>query len=328
MPNPPLSPLASSIVDLIGNTPMVELGRSLRSRGLRGRVLVKLEYFSPGLSKKDRIAREMILQAKADGSLRDGQAVVELTSGNTGTGLAIVCAALGHPFMAVMSRGNSMERARMMQAMGAEVVLVDQAPGSTPNQVSGADLDLVDIKAKEIVASRGAFRADQFALKSNALAHERHTGPEIWEQSRGAVEVFVDFAGTGGSFAGTARHLKRQKPAVRAYILEPAGARALAGLPHTDPGHRIQGGGYSRSELAQVDRALVDDFLAVTDEDAAAAARILAAEEGIFGGYSTGANFAAAMALLAGREAGKTIVILACDSGLKYLSTDLYPWRE
>lgn len=318
-------PLAQSIIDVIGRTPMVELRRSLQSRGLRGRVLVKLEYLNPGLSKKDRIAREMILQAKADGLLRDGQTVVELTSGNTGTGLAIVCGALGHPFVAVMSRGNSMERARMMRALGAEVALVEQAPGSVPGQVSGADLDLVEAQAREIVARRGAFRADQFALASNALAHERHTGPEIWEQSRGEVDAFVDFVGSGGSFAGTARFLKRQKPALRAYVLEPAGARALAGEAVTRPGHRVQGGGYSRAELALLDRSLVDDFLSVTDEAAAKGARILAAEEGIFAGFSAGANFAAAMELLRGREAGKCIAILACDSGLKYLSTDLYP---
>jgi cysteine synthase A len=155
----------ASALDAIGDTPLVELTRL--GRELDGRILAKLEYLNPGFSKKDRIARQIVEDAEADGRLRPGQTVVELTSGNTGTGLAIVCGIKGYPFVAVMSKGNSMERARMMRALGAKVVLVDQMPGSMPGQVSGQDLALVEEEAQRIVQARGAFRADQFRLAGN-----------------------------------------------------------------------------------------------------------------------------------------------------------------
>jgi cysteine synthase A len=322
-PSPP--PLAHSILDVIGNTPMVELARAVASRGVRGRLLAKLESFHPGSSKKDRIALEMIQEARADGSLRPRQTVIELTSGNTGTGLAIVCRALGHPFVAVISRGNSVERVRQMTALGAEVVLVDQAPDSVPGQVSGADLALVEECTRHLVARRDAFRADQFSSQANALAHERHTGPEIWEQSEGTVDVFLDLVGTCGSFSGVTRALRRRNPDLRAYLVEPMGAAVLAGQPVTNPRHKLQGAGYSRTDLPLFDPSLVTDYLQVCDDEAIAATRFLAAEEGIFAGFSTGAHLASAWKLLEGREAGATIAFLVCDSGLKYLSTDLYP---
>ena len=317
-----------SITETIGNTPLVELRRTSGILGLQGRLLAKLEYFNPGFSKKDRIALEMIREARRDGSLRPGQTVVELTSGNTGTGLAIVCRALGHPFVAVMSRGNTRERARMMRALGAEVVLVNQGPGSPPNQVSGEDLALVEHRTEQLVGERQAFRANQFELTSNALAHERFTGPELWEQSGGCVDVFLDFVGSGGSFSGVTRYLRGQNPEIRAYIVEPAGAAALAGKPAERSNHQLQGGGYSLPDLPLVDRSLVSGYLEVTDDDAIAAARLLAAEEGIFGGFSSGANLAAAIQLLQGEGQGATIAFLVCDSGLKYLSTPLHPDLE
>src|SRR5574341_2033805 len=150
--------ILDSVLGAIGNTPLVELSRI--TRGVDGRILAKLEYLNPGFSKKDRIALQMIEEAEADGKLQAGQTVVELTSGNTGTGLSIVCAVKGYPFVAVMSKGNSMERARMMSAFGAEVVLVDQLPGSTPGKVSGGDLELVEQEAQRITKERNAFRAD------------------------------------------------------------------------------------------------------------------------------------------------------------------------
>ena len=266
----------------------------------------------------------MVRAAHRDGTLEPGRPVVELTSGNTGTGLAIVCRALGHPFIAVMSRGNTTERARMMHALGAEVVLVEQAPGSPPNQVSGADLALVEQEAARLVAERGAFRADQFSLPSSAAAHRRTTGPELWSQSGGTIDVFVDFVGSGGSFAGVTAFLRSVRPDLRAYVVEPAGAAPLAGRPITRPNHRIQGGGYSMPELELLDPAQVTGFLQVSDDEAIAAARDLARLEGVFAGFSTGANLAAAIQLLRGSEQGATIALLACDSGLKYLSTDLY----
>src|SRR5215472_10327146 len=191
-----------SAVAAIGSTPLVDLARLTRGRG--GRILAKLEYLNPGFSKKDRIARQILEDAEADGSLRPGQTVVELTSGNTGTGLAIVCAVTGHPFVAVMSKGNSVERARMMRALGAEVVLVDQTADSRPGEVSGRDLDLVEAAAQRIARERDAFRAGQFRHEGNFRAHYLHTGPEIWEQTGGKFDVFCDFAGTGGTFAGCA----------------------------------------------------------------------------------------------------------------------------
>ena len=321
MANPSLSP---SIIDAIGNTPLVELKRAVRILGLQGRLLAKLEYFSPGFSKKDRVALEMIREARRDGSLRPGQTVVELTSGNTGTGLAIVCRSLGHPLVAVMSRGNTPERARMMRALGAEVMLVDQAPGSPPNQVSGEDLALVEQKTGQVVRERQAFRANQFELAANALAHERFTGPELWKQSGGCVDVFLDFVGSGGCFSGVTRYLRGRNPEIRAYIVEPAGAAVLAGKPVQRSNHQLQGGGYSLPDLTLVDRSLVSGYLQVTDDEAIAAARLLAAEEGIFGGFSSGANLAGAIQLLRKGEQGATIAFLVCDSGLKYLSTPLY----
>src|SRR5687768_1440329 len=186
--------LLPSVLGAIGNTPLVELSRL--TRGLEGRILAKLEYLNPGFSKKDRIALQMIEEAEADGRLKPGQTVVELTSGNTGTGLSIVCAVKGYPFVAVMSRGNSMERARMMKALGAEVVLIDQLPESQPGHVSGGDLALVEQEAQRIVRERGGFRADQFRLAGNARAHYLHTGPEILRQAGHSIHAFCDFVGS------------------------------------------------------------------------------------------------------------------------------------
>jgi cysteine synthase A len=161
---------------IIGATPLVRLRRLCDKMGVEGQILAKCEQFNPGFSKKDRICKQILEDAEAEGELRAGQHVVELTSGNTGTGLAIVCAVRGYKFVAVMSRGNSMERARMMEALGAEVVLVDQQDGSVPGQVSGADLELVEEATQKIVAERGAFRADQFNHRGNFRAHYLHTG--------------------------------------------------------------------------------------------------------------------------------------------------------
>ncbi len=213
--------LYPSAIEAIGNTPLVDLARI--THNMEGRILAKLEYLNPGFSKKDRVARQIIADAEASGELAAGQTVVELTSGNTGTGLAIVCGIKGYPFVAVMSKGNSIERARMMSALGAEVVLVDQLPSSVPGQVSGGDLELVERETRKIVKKRGAFRADQFQLKGNFRAHYLNTGPEIIRQSSGQIDVFCDFAGTGGSFAGCSAAFKEHNPAIKCFIVEPAG---------------------------------------------------------------------------------------------------------
>lgn len=314
--------LCDSVLGAIGNTPLVELSRI--TRGLEGRILAKLEYLNPGFSKKDRIALQMIEEAEADGQLKPGQTVVELTSGNTGTGLSIVCAVKGYPFVAVMSKGNSTERARMMRALGAEVILIDQLPDSKPGQVSGGDLALVEEAARRITQERNAFRADQFHLASSSRAHYLHTAPEILKQAGGRVDAFCDYAGTGSSFGGCAAAFKESDAAIQCYIVEPAEAASLAGKPVTNPNHRIQGGGYSMGELSLIDKQHIDGYLQVTDEEAMDMTRRLAREEGIFGGFSSGANVAAAMQLLHTTCKGKTIAVLLPDSGLKYLSTDLW----
>ncbi len=311
-----------SAVEAIGDTPLVELARL--TRDVDGRILAKLEYLNPGFSKKDRIARQIVEDAEASGELAPGQCVVELTSGNTGTGLSIVCAVNGYPFVAVMSKGNSEERARMMKALGAEVVLVDQIPGSTPGKVSGADLERVEERAREIVRERGAFRADQFHHAGNFRAHYLHTGPEILRQSGGDFDAFCDFVGSGGTFAGCAAAFKEHEPTIRCYVVEPAGAAPLSGEPVTNPNHRIQGGGYSMPELSYLREEHIDGYCQVDDDEAVRMTRRLAREEGIFGGFSSGTNLAAAFQLLAGPCRGGTVVIVVCDSGLKYLSTDLW----
>jgi cysteine synthase len=314
--------ILSSAIEAIGSTPLVELKRI--AKNLDGKILAKLEYLNPGFSKKDRIARQMIEDAESKGELTPGQTVVELTSGNTGTGLAIVCAIKGYPFIAVMSKGNSSERARMMRALGAEVILVDQLPDSIPGQVSGGDLELVENRTKELVVERKAFRADQFISEGNFRAHYLHTGPEFIDQCKGQIQVYCDFVGTGGTFAGCATALKEHDESVRCYIVEPMGAATLAGKPASNPGHRIQGGGYARPELHYLKKELIDGYVQVSDEEAIEVTRRLAKEEGIFAGYSSGANIAAAIQLLRGEMKGKTIATTINDSGLKYLSTELW----
>lgn len=313
-----------SVLEAIGQTPLVRLDRLVAEAACTGTILAKLDYLNPGFSKKDRAALGVIEEAEAAGHLAPGQCVVELTSGNMGTGLAIVCGVKGYPFVAVMSKGNSEERARMMRALGAEVVLVDQAPGARPGHVSGADLDLVEDAARAITVERGAFRADQFARAGNPNAHFATTGPEIWAQSGGAVDGFVDFLGSGGTFAGTAKFLKAQRAEIRCYVVEPAGAAVLAGQPMIDANHPIQGGGYAKDRLAFLEGLTPDGYLTVSGDAARQTTRDLARCEGIFAGFSAGANVAAALSLLQGEMTGQTIAVVICDSGLKYLSTDLW----
>lgn len=310
--------ISSSAIDVIGGTPLVDLSRF--SKGLGGRLLGKLEFLNPGGSKKDRVARQIIEDAEMAGTLEPGQPVVELTSGNTGTGLAIMCAVKGYPFIAVMSKGNSRERMRMMSALGAEVVLVDQVEGSREGQVSGADLEAVNQETDRIVAERRAFRADQFHHRGNFRAHYLHTGREILEQTEGRIDAFCDFAGSGGTLAGCAAAFKEHDSRIQCYVVEPAGSTVLAGGKGSQPNHRIQGGGYSMPILPLINKDHIDGYLSVTDGEAMEAARTLARLEGIFAGFSSGANIAAARHLIEGR----TVVVVINDTGLKYLSTDLW----
>lgn len=311
-----------SILGAMRNSPLIELSRLTAQLRLDGRILAKLDYLLPGFSKKDRAALRIVEDARASGDLAPGQTVVELTSGNMGTGLAIVCAVLGHPFVAVMSRGNSPERVRMMRALGAEVVLVDQARGGRPGAVTGADLALVEAAAQHLTLERAAFRADQFSRRGNPNAHEDGTAPELWTQSDGSITAFCDFAGSGGTLGGCARFLAEK--GVRSYVVEPLGAEAISDGDISRPDHPIQGGGYMMGKLVHLEGVALAGHVAVSGTEARDTARLLARREGIFGGYSGGANVAAAIRLLQGAEKGGTVACVIPDSGLKYLSTDLW----
>ena len=311
--------ICSSIIDAVGHAPVVDLSRL--TADVDGRILAKLDYLNPGGSKKDLIARAIIQSAEEKGLLQPGQTVLEVTSGNTGNGLAMICAVKGYPFIAVMSRGNTPERAAMMRAMGATVVLVDQTDPKMG--VTGEDIQRVEDTAERLAAEHKAFRSDQFNREENAQAHYEHTGPEWLRQTGGNIDAFCDFVGTGGGFAGVARAFKEYNPDIGCYIVEPHGAAKLAGDCITCCAHVIQGGGYAK-ELPLINEAHVDGHLTVDDAEVTKITRRLALKEGIFAGYSSGANIAAAYQLLADDFKGKTIAINICDSGLKYLSTDLW----
>lgn len=307
--------LFASAVDGIGNTPLVALDRIYQGRG---RIFAKMEFVQPGGSVKDRIALRIIQDARASGVLQPGQFVVEQTSGNTGAGLAVVCAVLGHPFIATLSAGNSPEKVRMLQALGAQVVLVPQVDGA-PGQVTGRDVINAIETARKLARKRGAFYVDQFNNSSGIRAHEEGTGPEIWEALDGRVDAFVASVGTGGTFVGTSRFLKRRNPAVFCAPVEPEGAEVLAGRPVTKPRHIIEGTSYG-AVPPHWQPGLADDFLAVTDDEVEHVTRELARKEGLFVGFSAGANVCAAVKLLeSGRlEEGAHVVTVLCDTGMKY----------
>lgn len=307
--------VCASALDLIGETPLVALDRLWPGPG---RLLAKVELVNPGGSIKDRAARQIILDARASGALRPGQAVVEMTSGNMGAGLAVVCAVLGHPFTAVMSAGNSPERKVMLEALGAEVVLVPQVDGA-PGEVTGADVRQAAREAKRLAVQRGAWYVDQLNHPGGPRAHESTTGPEILRQTGGQVSVFVAAVGSGGTFVGVSRFLKREAPGVRCYAVEPRGAEVLAGRPLSKPRHLLQGTGYGVVP-PHWDRSLVDGHLAVEDGDAQRMRGELARREGLHVGYSAAANVSASLALLrSGRLPTSAVVVtILCDTGLKY----------
>jgi len=313
-----------SVLDTIGNTPLIQLNRL--TEAYEGSIFAKVEYVSPGLSKKDRVALQMIEDAEKSGLLKKGQAVVELTSGNMGTGLAIVCQQKGYRFVAVMSKGNSIERAKMMKAFGADVILVDQLPTSIPGQVSGEDLALVEEKAQQLTKELNAFRADQFYNDSTMLAGEEKIGPEIIEQLGDIpIDIFVDFMGTGGSFIGVSRAIKKVYPKALCFGIEPENAPYYSNVETGTGKHKLQGGGYNyKLEFVEKYGDVVDGYLTVNDGDAINGAKALAEKECIFAGFSSGANVAVALKILGTTHPDKNIVVLLPDSGTKYLSTDLW----
>lgn len=313
----------SSILGAIGNTPIIALDRLREEVGVKARIFAKLEYFSPGGSIKDRSALKIIEEAERKGELEPGQRVVELTSGNMGIGLAVVCGVKGYHFTAVMSRGNSPERWRILRALGADVVLVPQAKGGVPGKVTKEDLELVEKRTQLLVKRLGAFRPDQFNNPKNPLAHEHGTGEEIWKGLEGGVDYFVAMVGTGGTFIGSSRALKKHNPRIKCYAVEPANAPVLAGGRVKSTKHKIQGTGYAFVP-PQWDSNLCDGYLVVSDREAISAARLLAKREGILAGFSGGANVAAGIKLARKIGSKKVIATVIPDTGLKYLSTDLF----
>ena len=311
----------SSVLETIGNTPLIKLEKL--GQGLPGNVLVKAEFLNPTGSFKDRIALKMIEDAEAQGKLTPGGIVLEVTSGNTGAGLALVCALKGYRFIAVMSEGNSMERRQMIRAYGGELELVPQCPHSIPGQVTGEDLELVEKRAAQLVEELGAFWANQFDNPSTIAAHHLTTAKEIIQQTGGKVDIFLDVVGTASGFVGTARGLKEYNPQIRCLVIEPEVAPFLAGKPVISKNHKLQGSSYAFAP-GNWDASLCDGYLTVTDQEAIEMTRKLARAEGMMTGYTSGANVAAALKLASDCEPGTNIVTLLCDTGLKYLSTDLY----
>ena len=300
----------SSADQLIGNTPLLEVPRLRKAEGLGARVLVKLEYFNPAGSVKDRVGKAMIDTAEAEGKLKPGSVIIEPTSGNTGIGLAAVAAARGYRIIIVMPDTMSIERRLLMKAYGAELVLTEGKLG-----MSGA-IARAEVLQKEIP---GSIIAGQFVNPANPAVHKATTGPEIWADTEGRVDIFVAGIGTGGTITGTGSYLKSRNPNVKVVGVEPAASPVLT--KGASGPHKIQGigAGFVPEVL---DVTVCDEILAVTDEDAYAAAKKIARMEGVFVGISSGASLWAAMELAKRPEnAGKTIVALLPDGGDHYLST-------
>lgn len=307
--------LISGALELIGQTPLIELTR-LSPAGHT--LCAKAEHVQPGGSIKDRAAKAIITDARERGDLRPGQPVVEMTSGNMGAGLAVVCNLLGHPFTAVMSKGNSPERVRMMEGFGAEVVLAPQVDGA-PGQVTGPDIEAAAEQARALVEERGAFYADQFVNPNCVRAHEEGTGPEIWEALKGRLSAFVASVGSGGTFVGVSRALKARCPEILCAPVEPEGSEVLAGHAVKKARHLLQGTGYGKAP-PQWEPALADLYLAVSDEEAVRYRKLLAEREGLYVGFSAAANVCAAVKLMeSGRlPRGSVVATVLCDTGLKY----------
>ena len=308
-----MSAVYTSADQLIGKTPLLELTHIEKKLGLNARILAKLEYFNPAGSVKDRIAKAMIDDAEEKGLLKPGSVIIEPTSGNTGIGLASVAAARGYRLVIVMPETMSVERRQIMKAYGAELVLTDGSKG-----MKGA-IEKADELAKEIPNS---FIPGQFVNPANPKAHFEHTGPEIFEDTDGEVDIFVAGVGTGGTVTGVGQYLKSRKPEVRVVAAEPASSAVLS-TGVAGP-HKIQGIGAGFVPKV-LDTKVYDEIITVSNEDAFATGKLIGKSEGVLVGISSGAAVHAAVEL-AGRQenAGKTIVVLLPDTGDRYLSTPLF----
>ncbi|MDD7700415.1 MAG: cysteine synthase A [Eubacteriales bacterium] len=299
--------------ELIGRTPLLELTHLEKELALPARILAKLEYFNPAGSVKDRVARAMIDDAQSRGLLAPGATIIEPTSGNTGIGLSAVAAARGYRMVVVMPDSMSVERRQLMKAYGAELVLTPGAKG-----MKGA-IEKAEELRKEIP---GSFVAGQFTNEANPRAHYETTGPEIYRDTDGAVDIFVAGVGTGGTVTGVGRYLKEKNPAVRVVAVEPASSPVLSGGA-AGP-HKIQGIG-AGFVPAVLDTKIYDEIIPVENEDAFAAGRLIGKKEGVLVGISSGAALHAALVLARRPEnAGKNIVVLFPDTGDRYLSTPLF----
>lgn len=309
--------IAKQLTDLVGNTPLMELSNYNKSKGLKARLIVKLESFNPAGSVKDRVALAMIEDAETSGLLKPGATIIEPTSGNTGIGLAFVAASKGYKLILTMPDTMSVERRNLLKALGAELVLT---PGA--NGMKGAIARAEELKA----ATPGAVILQQFDNPANPAMHERTTGQEIWRDTEGVVDIFVAGVGTGGTVSGVGVALKKHNPDVKVVAVEPTDSPVLSGGA---PGaHKIQGIG-AGFVPKNYNPAVVDGILQVTNDDAIHTGRELAQKEGLLVGISSGAAVSAAtrLALLPENE-GKTIVALLPDTGERYLSTLLYAFDE
>lgn len=305
--------LFHSVDELVGKTPLLKADRLCRSQGLHGTLLLKLEYANPAGSVKDRVALHMIKTAEQNGTLKAGGTIVEPTSGNTGIGLAAIAAARGYRLIITMPDTMSVERRQLMTAYGAELVLTDGKRG-----MAGA-IEKAQALVKEI---DGAILAGQFTNPANPEAHFLTTGPEIWEDTEGNVDIFVAGVGTGGTVTGVGRYLKEQNPAVQVMAVEPADSPVLSGGNAGPHGLQGIGAGFVPEVL---DTTVFDGVIRVTTEEAFAAARLLAKTEGLLVGISSGAALHAAMTLAADPvNKGKNMVVLLPDTGARYLSAGLF----
>lgn len=302
-----------SILDLVGKTPLVELKRIEEKEGLQAKLIAKVESFNPAGSVKDRIAKAMIEDAEAKGLLKEGSVIIEPTSGNTGIGLAAAATVKGYRMILTMPETMSVERRNIVKAYGAEVVLTDGTKG-----MKGA-IEKADELAKEIPNS---FIAGQFVNPANPATHKKTTGPEIWEDTDGEVDIFVAGVGTGGTITGTGEYLKEKKPEVKIVAVEPASSPVLS--EGVSGPHKIQGigAGFVPETL---NTSIYDEIIKVENEDAFETGKYLAAEEAILAGISSGAALYAAIQLAKLEEnKGKTIVVLLPDNGDRYYSTALF----